>query len=163
MWLCEYTWPHLVYFQVAWRNPPLKKLWCAPSGPKEECYEVWRPGCQIDACYRSASGGRNERLEQVPWEDLKCLGPSTICVYLNNHIQIFLLSILTEDHGNSDLFYLIFINALEITTSSKFPLRSPQLWTRLVLNWKSDFTNLENAKFYLVDYLLTSTSRCLPM
>lgn len=62
---------------------------------------------------------------------------------------------------NSDILSLIFIDAFENTISSKLPLRSvnrawfdvagstPQLWTRLVLNRKSDFANLEYVQFYL--------------
>ena len=63
---------------------------------------------------------------------------------------------------NSDILSLIFIDAFEDTTSSMLPLlrsvnrawfdvagSTPQLWTRLVLNRKSDFTNLEYAQFYL--------------
>ena len=62
---------------------------------------------------------------------------------------------------NSDILSLIFIDAFENTTSSMLSLRSvnrawfdaagntPQLWTSLVLNRKSDFTNLEYAQFYL--------------
>ena len=62
---------------------------------------------------------------------------------------------------NPRILSLIFTDALQNDTSSLLTLRSvnrawfdatgntPQLWTRLVLNRKSDFTNLEYAQFYL--------------
>ncbi|KIM34645.1 hypothetical protein M413DRAFT_33135 [Hebeloma cylindrosporum] len=62
---------------------------------------------------------------------------------------------------NSDILSLIFIDAFQNATSSLLTLRSvnrawfyvagstPRLWTKLVLNRKSDFTNLEYAQFYL--------------
>jgi len=63
-------------------------------------------------------------------------------------------------HLNFDILSLIFIEALH-TSSSLLTLRSvnrawyeitgrtPQLWTRLILNRKSHFTDLKYAQFYL--------------
>ncbi|KIM37234.1 hypothetical protein M413DRAFT_448723 [Hebeloma cylindrosporum] len=60
-----------------------------------------------------------------------------------------------------EILSLIFIDAFQNATSSVWTLRSvnrtwfyvagstPQLWKRLVLNRKSDFTNLDYAEFYL--------------
>ncbi|KIM37209.1 hypothetical protein M413DRAFT_279455 [Hebeloma cylindrosporum] len=62
---------------------------------------------------------------------------------------------------NSDIWSLIFIDAFQNTTYALVTLRSvnrawfdvagntPQLWTNLVLNRKSDFIDLEYAQFYL--------------
>jgi len=64
-------------------------------------------------------------------------------------------------HFNCDILSLIFIEVLHTGSSSLLTLglvkrawyeiawRTPQLWTRLVLNRKSHFTNLEYAQLYL--------------
>ena len=93
------------------------------------------------------------------------LDPDFLLIRDNNHLSDIPRhsdQIIMAHLCNEDILSLIFIDAFHSGSSPLLTLRSvnrtwfdvvgrtPQLWTRLVLNQKSDFIDLEYAKFYLL-------------